>query len=129
MSAAVSLASTIPPAKVCLRCHRQYSVEAFDALQFVGLQNVPADDTGPEENVPLHNCPDDCGTTLARQSIVGPINGYEYLTALVREPARVILNSGIYPFDTELEDVSGAYCAREVWDEFTDREDFAQESP
>lgn len=37
---------------------------AWSACKYIGVQVVPADDTGPEERLELRNCR--CGSTLCR---------------------------------------------------------------
>lgn len=143
---AVALASTIPPARVC-GCGRQYSEETFDALPFAGIQAVPAlwekrepelltDEViaqgppqllEPAEIIPMRNCA--CMSTIARESVVGEVAILDWMIAhwnllLAHDRER----RGIFPDDTELEDVSTLYANREAWDD-SDRADFAEEMP
>lgn len=96
----MNTAKTEPPVMTC-PTDGQFSRESWMGLALVAT-NVDLVGDGVDI-VEMRNC--HCGST------------------------RCVPMAELYPRDVELEEVAGAYSAREVWDEFTDRQDFAEEEP
>ena len=61
-SSSIGTAPTEPPAKRC-GCGLAFSLEAWSQLQYLGVQHIPEDETGPAERLTCRNCT--CGSTLA----------------------------------------------------------------